>query len=59
MSLQLRLDYRMMQYTVTKLETTHNHTTCGGEFKHYSTARRLDGHEERQQLNYGGSKCGK
>ena len=41
MFLRLKLDQNKMQYKITKLEANHNHTTSVGEFKHYSTSRRI------------------
>ena len=46
MFLRLKFDHKEMQYRITKLEATHNHTTSVGEFKHYSTARRMGGSEK-------------
>ena len=46
MFLRLKLDHNEMHYKITKLDTTHNHTTSVGEFKHYSRARRLGENEK-------------
>ena len=42
MSVRLKLDANAQCYKITKFTATHNHTTSSGEFKHYSTERRLD-----------------
>ena len=46
MFLRLKIDHKEMPYRITKLEITQNHKTSVGEFKHYSTARRMGGSEK-------------
>ena len=46
MSLRLKLDHSTLEYKITKLDASHNHTTSVGEFKHYSTSRRLGADEK-------------
>ena len=46
MSLRLKLDHSTFEYKITKLDASHNHTTSVGEFKHYSTSRRLEADEK-------------
>ena len=45
----MKLDPNSRKYIIRKVITEHNHTISAGEFKHYSTNRRL-ANEERENI---------
>ena len=49
---RIKLDLNTMKYIITKVITVNNHTISAGEFKHFSTNRRLADEERILSLTW-------